>query len=205
MKHIIFKILIIFLLFSCFISVSAFSYAKMVSTNISNSVFRLHVIANSDSSDDQALKYNVRDSLLSYMNSLCSITTSKEEAINIAKAQNVVLQNGFDYDVAVVIEDTTFPTKSYGDITLPAGTYEALNVRIGSASGHNWWCVMFPPLCFVDVSSGVVPNESKEILNNSMESESYNLITSNNQKTDINLKFKLVEFFQNIKFKTALK
>lgn len=214
MKHIIFKILIIFLLFFCFISVSAFSYAKMVSTNISNSVFRLHVIANSDSSDDQALKYNVRDSLLSYMNSLCSITTSKEEAINIAKAhlsdfeslaQNVVLQNGFDYDVAVVIEDTTFPTKSYGDITLPAGTYEALNVKIGSASGHNWWCVMFPPLCFVDVSSGVVPNESKEILNNSMESESYNLITSNNQKTDINLKFKLVEFFQNIKFKTALK
>lgn len=214
MKHIILKILIITLLLFCFITISAFSYSNAVSSNIADNVFRLHVIANSDSDDDQTLKYKVRDALLQYMNSLCSNTPSKKESIDIATshlsefeavARSVILENNYNYDVTVSIEKTNFPTKTYGDISLPSGIYDALNVKIGSASGHNWWCVMFPPLCFVDVSSGIVPEESKEILNNSMDDESFELITSNETDSNINLKFKLVEIFQNIKLKIAAK
>lgn len=212
MKHIFFKVLILLILFFCFISVSAYSYVANVSSDISESVFRLHVIANSDSDEDQNLKYKVRDRLLDYMNNLCSDTKTKEEAMQIANnnleqfkeiAEGVVKENGYNYLVDVSISKTDFPTKTYGDIVLPAGNYDALNVKIGSSSGHNWWCVMFPPLCFVDVSSGIVPEESKEVLNESLDTESYDLITNNN--SSMNFKFKLVEFFQNMKMKVASK
>ena len=137
------KLFILILLFGIFITISAASYAKSVSSNLSSSVFRLHVIANSDSKEDQDLKYKVRDSLISYMNSLCSDLSNKEEAINVAKehiqdfksiAKNVINENGFNYDVNVEIGNFEFPTKSYGDISLPAGFYDALRVKIGSAS-----------------------------------------------------------------------
>ena len=88
--------------------------------------------------------------------------------------------NGYDYDVNVEIGDFYFPTKTYGDISFPSGFYEALKIEIGNARGHNWWCVMFPPLCFVDVSSGIVPDDSKKILEDMLSSEDYNLITSGN-------------------------
>ena len=214
MKHIILKILILISLLFCFISVSAYSYVDSVSTNISDNVFRLHVVANSDSNEDQNLKYLVRDKLLEYMNTLCSNTMSKSEAMDIAQehiedfekiAKDVVLQNGYDYEVSAIIEKNTFPTKTYGDVSLPSGIYDSLNIKIGSASGHNWWCVMFPPLCFVDVSSGIVPEESKEMLDESLKDESYDLITSNENNSEINFKFKIVELFQNIKLKIASK
>ena len=96
------------------------------------------------------------------------------------------------------IGDATFPTKTYGDISLPAGNYDALKVKIGKADGQNWWCVMFPPLCFVDVSSGIVPDSSKEELRENLNEEEYDLISENNDQ-EINFKFKLVEFFQNLK------
>ena len=79
----------------------------------------------------------------------------------------------------------------------------ALRVEIGSASGQNWWCVMFPPLCFVDVSSGVVPEESKEVLQENLSYEEYNLLSENQNNSDMNFKFKIVELFQNIGIKLA--
>ena len=95
----------------------------------------------------------------------------KEEVIEIARehsndfsriAKDVIDRNGFNYDVKISIGNFPFPTKHYGDISLPSGFYDALKVEIGEAKGQNWWCVMFPPLCFVDVSSGVVPDHSKQ-------------------------------------------
>ncbi len=197
------KIILVAILLLVFVLISAFSYVSAVSENISNSVFRLHVIANSDSVEDQNLKYVVRDNLIKYMNSLCKNITTKEEAMQIAQehkqdfyniARETIIENGYDYDVSIEIGNSYFPTKYYGDISLPAGYYDALKVKIGSASGQNWWCVMFPPLCFVDMSTGIVPNESKETIKQNLPKEEYALISDTSNDT-ISFKFKLIEFF----------
>lgn len=204
----------LFLIFLLFIYtiICAFSYVNAVSTNIESSVFRLHVIANSDSNEDQNLKYIVRDSILKYINEISRDVNNKEDIIKLANdniniikeiAQQTVYNNGYNYNVNVKVGNFAFPTKKYGDISLPAGFYDALRVEIGSASGQNWWCVMFPPLCFVDVSSGVVPEESKEILQENLSYEEYNLLSENQNNSDMNFKFKIVEFFQNIGIKLA--
>ena len=194
--------LVLFLL-TIFIIVSAFSYTSAVSENISKSVFRLHVIANSDSEEDQNLKYIVRDNLIEYMNSLTKDISSKDTAIQIAKehkqdfyniAKKTIQENGYNYDVNIEIGNSYFPTKYYGDISLPAGYYDALKVEIGSASGQNWWCVMFPPLCFVDMSTGIVPQESKDNMKNNLPTEEFALISNSDNET-LNLKFKLIELF----------
>ena len=204
--------LIIFLLFIVYILICVFSYSNAVSTGISENVFRLHVIANSNSTEDQNLKYLVRDELIKYMNSICENISSKKDAIKIAQenkdkfyniAQKVIYDNGFNYDVNIDIGNFAFPTKTYGDISLPTGFYDALKVEIGSSSGQNWWCVMFPSLCFVDITEGVVPEESKQNLQDNMEEENYNLISSD--KFEFKLKFKLVELFENAKIIMAKK
>jgi len=212
MKKILNLVLLVFLLF-LYVFVSAESYVTAVSANLSEAVFRLHVIANSDSSEDQALKLKVRDSLLEFMNDLCSNCATKQEAISIAQshkskfeeiAQKTILDNGYNYSVKIHINNFYFPTKNYGDITLPAGFYDALRVEIGEAKGQNWWCVMFPSLCFIDISSGIVNDEAKENLENNLEKESYNII-SDNKKSNIKFKFRLIEFFAEKGFFTANK
>ena len=192
-------------------SLCAFSYAKNVSEDISDSVFRLHVIANSDSKEDQDLKYKVRDKLIEYMNNISENCNSKEDVISLVQehqndfqkiAEDTVRENGFDYSVKINIGNFEFPTKHYGDISLPAGFYDALRVEIGDASGQNWWCVMFPPLCFIDVTSGVVPEESKEDLKENMSDEDYAII-SDTESTEMKFKFKILEFFTNSGLLTA--
>ena len=204
-------LILIFLLF-LYTIICAVSYVNAVSSNIESSVFRLHVIANSDSKEDQCLKYIVRDNILTYINEISKNATTREDVIEIAKnnidtltkiAQETVYENGYNYSVNVKIGNFAFPTKQYGDISLPAGFYDALRVEIGNASGQNWWCVMFPPLCFVDVSSGVVPEESKEVLQENLSYEEYNLLSENQNSSDMNFKFKIVELFQNIGIKLA--
>ncbi len=199
--------LIIFLLLCLFVFVCTVSYVRAVSTDIANSVFRLHVIANSDTTQDQNLKLKVRDALLGFMKEHSSTCSSKEEVMMVAKslekdlkqvALDVIKQNGFDYDVDIQIGTSQFPTKQYGDIALPAGNYDSLKVKIGNASGQNWWCVMFPPLCFVDVSTGIVPDSSKQELKKNLNDEEYDLISETNSN-EVNFKFKLIEFFQNWK------
>ena len=196
--------IILIFLFLLYIFINAYSYVNAVSNNLSDNVFRLHVIANSDSVEDQNLKYIVRDKLISYMNNLCSNCTNKEEAIEIVNnnissfqeiAQNTILENGYNYNVTVEVGNFEFPTKTYGDISFPAGYYDALKVKIGTAKGQNWWCVMFPPLCFIDVTSGIVPDSSKEQLQNNLSSEEYSLVSSSTNSS-YNIKFKLIEFFE---------
>lgn len=198
---------IILILLCIFILISAISYVDAVSTDISNSVFRLHVIANSDSNEDQNLKYKVRDAVLEYMNSISIDCSSKSEVIELANehkddfyqiAKQVILDNGYNYDVNIKIGNFDFPTKHYGDISFPAGNYDALRIEIGNASGQNWWCVMFPPLCFVDVTSGVVPEESKSMIEDNLSAEEYSIV-SNQSNPDIQFKFSLIEMFQNLK------
>ncbi len=205
------RLLTITFLLLIYTTICAFSYVQAVSTDISNSVFRLHVIANSNSDEDQSLKYKVRDNLLEYMNNICSNCSSKEEAIELVTehqeefkqvALETIKNEGYSYDVKINIGNFEFPTKQYGDISLPAGYYDALRVEIGKAEGRNWWCVMFPSLCFIDVSSGIVPEESKEELQNVLSDEEYSII-SDNSNSEIKLKFKLIEFFTNNGLLTA--
>ena len=193
---------LIFVLLFLYILTSAFSYSTAVSNNLSNEVFRLHVIANSDSEYDQNLKYIVRDNLINYMNTIAKNANSKEDVIKIANehtnefkkiAEETVRNYGANYAVNVEIGNFYFPTKSYGDISLPCGDYDALKVEIGTASGKNWWCVMFPPLCFVDVSTGIVPEESKEYLKDNLQDEEFALISEDQR--NIKFKFKIIEFF----------
>ena len=207
MKKKLLPIFFIIFLLIIYILLCINSYVNAVSNNISSSVFRLHVIANSDSVEDQSLKYKVRDKILEYTNTLIDVNSnSKEEVINIVNqniailkkvAQNTVYENGFNYNVNISIGNFYFPTKYYGDISLPAGCYDALRVEIGNAKGQNWWCVMFPPLCFVDVTSGIVPDDSKENLQENLPGEEYDLISSDSE--EIQFKFKLVEIFENLK------
>lgn len=211
-KNLKMVIILTFLLF-LYTSICAITYAQNVSSDIAESVFRLHVLANSDCEEDQNLKYIVRDHLLDYMNSICKDCTSKQEAISIVEenkstfeqiAADTIKEQGYSYDVKINIGNFEFPTKNYGDISLPAGYYDALRVEIGEAKGQNWWCVMFPPLCFVDISSGVVPDESKQLMENSLSEEEFALVSepSNNE---IQFKFKLLEFFNHAGLITAKK
>ena len=202
------RFLIVLILFSFFVFISVLSYVNAVSYDISNSVFRLHVIANSDSKEDQELKYKVRDALLEFMNKISVNCSSKEEVIALANshkddfyqiAKQTIKKNGYDYSIKINIGNFEFPTKTYGDISLPAGYYDALKVEIGNAAGQNWWCVMFPPLCFVDVSSGIVPDESKQLMQENLSDEEYKLISDNNS-SDIKFKFGLIEWFKNINY-----
>ena len=195
---------ILSLLLILYIFVSAISYTNAVCMDISDNVFRLHVIANSDSKEDQNLKYIVRDNVLDYVAQISTTASSKEDIINILQnhlteiesiALDTIRKNGFDYSVCVEIGNFSFPTKKYGDIILPPGYYDSLKIQIGEATGQNWWCVMFPPLCFVDVTSGIVPEESKELLQSNLSEEVYNLISE--ESTDVKVKFKIVEVLQN--------
>ncbi len=187
-----------------YVCISAVSYTHAVTTDIADSVFRLHVIANSDSAENQNLKYIVRDKVIEYMSSISQNASSKEDVIEIAKANldkiqaiasQTIRENGYTYSVNVEVGNFSFPSKRYGDITLPPGYYDALRIKIGEAEGQNWWCVMFPPLCFVDVTSGVVPDESKEIMKENLSKEEFDLISKNSN--EVKVKFKIVEVLQN--------
>lgn len=201
------KLKYIFILLSllfCFIFISISSYAHTLSENLSANFFRLHILANSNSEIDQDLKLKVRDGIIEYMNSQELSNYSKEEVITFVKtnldsyrkvAENIIKENGFNYPVSLEVGTFCFPTKIYGNISLPAGNYEALRINIGQAQGENWWCSLFPPLCFVDISSGVIDDNSKENLKENLSEEEFAIITSNNGT--IKLKFKILEIFSN--------
>ena len=206
------RCMIILLLFISYTCICAISYANAVSSDLAESVFRLHIIANSDTKEDQDLKLLVRDNVLSYMKEIASNVSSKEEAINLVNAhlddfqkiaRETIVSQGYDYDVSLEVGKFDFPTKVYGDISLPSGMYDALRIEIGEAEGHNWWCVMFPTLCFVDVSSGHLDDTSKGVLESSLSDEEFSLISEDN--SFFNLKFKIVEFFEDIKISLANK
>ena len=156
-KKFIFISLLIFL-FTLLIFFSSLSYAQIVSCDLSNSIFRLHIIANSDSKEDQELKLKVRDKIVEYMNTIIPKDSDKNSVVSVAQnhldnfkkiAIETIKENGYDYPVNVNIGNYYFPTKSYGNISFPAGNYDGLKIEIGNSAGQNWWCVLFPPLCFV--------------------------------------------------------
>lgn len=169
---------------------------------LAEDVLRLHVLANSDSEADQALKLEVRDAVLAQAGTYLEGVTSQEEAQRrltnslqplAETGAQVVAQKGYDYSVTVSLEETWFPTKQYEDFALPAGTYTALRVVIGEGAGQNWWCVVFPPLCLGAVSESV---ESTAAMAGLSEGE-ISLITGEDEGYVV--KFKLLELWDGLK------
>ncbi len=171
--------------------------------NIYQNMVRLHVIANSDSDDDQALKLKVRDAVISVMennfNNNDSVDTAKskiesKESEIIKRAEEVIHQNGYDYDVKIEFGKELYPTREYEGFTLPCGEYTSLRVIIGSGEGKNWWCVLFPPLCL----SGALGEEDKEsFISAGFTPEQYKLITEDKNPKYV-VKFKLIEIFSKL-------
>lgn len=172
--------------------------------DIAEKILRFHVIANSNLNEDQALKLKVKDAVVDYIAPYLTETMSLDETKSVinshkdnilAVANNVVRENGYDYNVTASITTCYFPIKSYGDITLPAGDYEAFRIEIGEASGKNWWCILYPPLCFVDVSYGIVPDSSKLLLQNILDEQEYNAIT---EASDTEYSFRFLTFLKSL-------
>ncbi len=199
-SRLIFLFILLILTFSLLIT-----YAKSTVQNISNSVLRLHIVANSNSSTDQELKIAVRDKVLSETSHIFQNTHSADEAKALAKKHSALIQKtaedeinrlGFDYPVNVSVTECAFPTKVYGDISLPCGKYNAVKIEIGKAKGENWWCVMYPPLCFTEGTISV-PDETKAKLRDTLSKEEFSLVT-NTQSGAIpfEMRFKIIEIFQ---------
>ena len=184
-----------------------------VQKDIASKIIRFHVIANSDSKDDQALKLKVRDKVLEYMQPKLKKSKSIDESRKIIEKNNdeiisianrVIKENGYNYSVRSTLSNENFPIKTYGNITLPQGKYEAYRIIIGSGKGQNWWCVMFPPVCFVDITKGEVSyKQTEEQMKRVLSPEEYkivnNQLNNSNNKNDIKVKFKLIEIIKNYK------
>ncbi|MCM1363993.1 MAG: stage II sporulation protein R [Faecalibacterium sp.] len=168
--------------------------------NIRQEVLRLHVIANSDSFDDQLLKLKVRDCVLEEGKSIFGASQTKQSAESVIisniellrnAAQEEINRSGYDYSVSVEVGKSRFPTKTYGDVTLPAGEYDAVRVVIGEGSGKNWWCVMFPPLC--------LPAAGENVKLDDVMSEDELKLVESDPKYEV--RFWLVEKFEQLKEK----
>ncbi len=173
--------------------------------NIRDSVFRLHILANSDSDADQALKLMVRDRLLNETAHLFEGAKSEEDAIKISNenidfltsvAKEEIVSKGYDYDVKISVGDADFNTRQYDNVTLPAGKYKALRVIIGEGKGKNWWCVMFPPMCIPAAEK----NENTSTLDDTLDKDGLDLVC-NGEKYRV--KFKAVEIYEWIKSKVS--
>ena len=170
---------------------------------LADKVVRLHVLANSDSEEDQALKLRVRDAVLEQATAILEQSADRREAESRLRGQLLELERiaakeiaaeGYDYPVTVNLENTDFPTQEYDGFTLPAGEYLALRVIIGEGQGRNWWCVVFPPLC--TAASADVPTSA---LAAGFSEEEVGLITEEDQCYV--LKFKAVEWWETLKEK----
>lgn len=158
---------------------------------IAKEIVRLHVIANSDSGEDQSLKLKVKEKIVVYLRDVMGEAETVEQAREkileklpeiCQVAEESVRREGYDYEVNAELGKCYFPVKEYGDLTFPAGEYEALQIKIGKSKGRNWWCVMYPTLCFVDSVYQVVPEKSKEKLRTSLTSEEYKSLLDGDDK-----------------------
>ena len=181
-------------------------YSDMIQKGIGGKVVRFHVLANSDSEADQALKLAVRDKVLQEYSDLLQVCESKEEtlvALENAQAEicqtaaEEVISQGYDYPVRVSIVREEFPFKKYDDLIFPAGVYDALRIEIGAAEGQNWWCVLYPQMCFVDVAWGYSTEESHARLENTLTEEEFLVVSALEQEElTPKIKWKIVELWQ---------
>jgi len=206
MKYININRLFLSVLFISVLLSSFLAYADNTKSDVAESIIRLHVIANSDSDSDQTLKLKVRDRILSEAEHLFNEVDSPEEAIEKVLenskaitdiARDEILKNNFSYDVRIETGTFPFPQKRYGNLFLPAGNYNAVRIIIGSGEGKNWWCVMFPPLCFTN-GTIKLSDDSDSYLKSELTEGEYRLLTDNMAESDIELRFKILEIFSSL-------
>ncbi len=191
---------------------------EALASRIAPEILRFHVLANSDSPDDQALKLKVKDFLLETIRSEAPDSVNREELVKYIQnnkhalaesAEKFMQKQGFDYRADVRLETCQFPQKTYGDMTFPAGKYEAVRVVLGKGGGKNFWCVLYPSLCYIDSTYAVVPDSSKELLQTLLPEDDFQSLLrarrvsfDRAKKTEqdpllprLNIRFKLAELF----------
>ena len=200
-------IFLLLILFITFVIVQAKSYSDAVFNNISDNFIRIHIVANSDSTEDQMLKYEIRDAIINYLSPFLKNARSKEDAENIicnniseisTIANTVVASKNLNYPINISFGNFKFPTRDYSKFILPEGYYDALKVDIGNACGQNWWCVMFPSICIPSSNNFFSEENSINILENTLDSEGYSIITKYSSAPEIKVKFKIIELFENL-------
>ena len=197
----------LFVALAIIIAYSAEAYANL--SQIKGKVIRLHVLANSDSLEDQELKYKVRNKIISVFNEEFENISQKPDGSRLIveklsqirqEAEKIIREEGYDYDVDVYYGNYKFPRKAYEEIVLPEGYYDALKIEIGKAQGSNWWCVMFPPMCFVDFGKNqdlpVISFECEDKLKEVLSQEEIELIKTKRGIENIKLKSKIFEFIE---------
>ncbi len=192
------KLFVFVSLFTCFsLMFCIISPTVEASESISKKVLRIHILANSDSEEDQMLKLKVKDSVINISEKIFSDCNSLNEAIVSAQdnvdsiektAKRIIVENGYNYSVKTEITKEYFSTRKYESFTLPAGVYNSIKIVIGNGEGHNWWCVMFPQVCL----SGCTDD-----FDDYLSTEEKELITSGG----FSVKFKIIEIYERIKDK----
>ncbi len=200
----IIAILAVVIGFTCTFMLSPEAQANdAMQKEIAEKIIRFHVRANSDSEEDQALKLLVKDRVVAYLSDAMKSSVSKSDSISYIEAHlneieqiasDVITEEGYSYEVSAYMTNEFFPTKSYGDVTIPCGNYDAFRIDIGENTGKNWWCVLYPPLCFVQGSYGVATDETKMLLRNVLDEDEFDYI-SNAGSSDIGFDFKFLSLF----------
>lgn len=203
---------VLFLGVICLFVVGSFFYTrqalgfteKNIVEDISEKLIRFHVLANSDSDIDQDLKLRVKDEVLKYISPILNESQSLEESREILKredkniikiAEDYIKSQGFDYTVETTLTRENFPVKEYGNIVLPQGEYEAYRILIGEGEGQNWWCVMFPPLCFIDVTKGQVAyDETEKKMKDVLSEEEFKSV--NKKENNVKFGLKVIDLFK---------
>lgn len=166
---------------------------REIQQGIAGEVFRFHVIANSDRQEDQEIKLEVKSEITEYLKELLpgdsDLEKTKEAVLTHLpeieeRAEQVMRKKGFAYQAQAVVEKTWFPEKTYGDCTFPEGEYEALKLKLGKAEGQNWWCMLYPSLCFIDETYGVVTEDKKEELEEVLTKEEFLEILKNPEEKE---------------------
>ena len=176
--------------------------AYQLQRQLAEKVLRFHVLANSDSKEDQSLKLSVRDAIGGYMKEQMGQMTSKQECEAFVSrelpeiervAEQVVKEAGYSYEVHAKLTECEFPVKTYGAYTFPAGEYDALRVTIGEGAGKNWWCVMYPNMCFANSMYEVVDENSKEALRAVLDEAEYEAVLGSGE---YEIRWRILEWFQ---------
>jgi stage II sporulation protein R len=185
----------LFLLGLCLVLVTSFVLVRsndVESENMSDKLIRFHVIANSDLNEDQEVKLRVRDAILEDVGPKLSKSGSRDESLKILEenltniesiANRELSKEGEKYRADAILGNFNFPIKKYGTITLPAGEYKALRIVLGDGEGKNWWCVMFPPLCFIDITRGLTSEKTDRELKKVLDDEEVESITAFKQQS----------------------
>ncbi|MBE5957324.1 MAG: stage II sporulation protein R [Lachnospiraceae bacterium] len=206
------RITFCFILFLIILCKIAEQYETVLSKDLSKSVIRFHVRANSDSINDQLLKYRVRDNVIESLKPLLKDCTSYNDAYetinkNLPVLDAVALKTiesfGYSYNVTSSLSAEKFPDKIYGGIKFPGGTYTSYIIEIGSGSGHNWWCCLYPPLCFINETTATFPEPSTNKLKYKLSKKEYKYVSNckkrkhrySSRRSKLKYRFKYLKFF----------